>query len=201
MNRLIRDLIVSIGVPASLIGLVFTVRPSGAPWSPLEIFLFAVAVLLGGVSIYFDIAEYGSRPVRTLKGKRAIRDYMYNWIKNAGGVAVFSRDLSWVDDAEISALLDSKATSGDLTLVLPRPIALSQRLAKLGAKVLYYPSIDYTIRSRFTVVNTGRSDTRVAIGRTEGTRHRVEEFSAGDNPAFYLADDMLQLMNKFCVKS
>ena len=200
MSRLVRDLIISIGALASLIGLVFAVRPAGTPWSPPEILLLVLAILLGSVSIYFDITKYRSRPIRILKSRRAIRDYMYQWIKNAGAVAIFSRDLSWVDDAEIGALLEAKARNGDLTLILPKEVSLSEQLVSLGAKALYYPSIDYVIRSRFTLVNVGRSDTRVAIGRTEGTIHRIEEFSAGDHPAFYLADDMLQLMQKFCTK-
>jgi|ERR1700677_601785 len=200
MGSLIRDLITSVGALASLVGLVFAVRAPGTPWSPLEISLFAVAILLGLISIFFAIAKYRSRSVKVLKNKRAIRDYMYHWIKNAGGVAIFSRDLSWIDDNEIENLLESKAKSSDLTLILPKPTELSKRLESAGATALYYPSIEYVIKSRFTVVNTGRSDTRVAIGRTDGTGHRVEEFSAGDNPAFYLADDMLQLMQKFCVK-
>jgi len=200
MGRLVRDLIISIGALASLIGLVFTVRPAGASWSALEILLLGLAILLGCGSIYLDVIKYRSRPIRVLKTKRAIRDYMYQWINHAGAVAIFSRDLSWVDDAEIEALLESKAKNSDLTLILPKAIDLSERLARLGANTLYYPSIEYVIRSRFTVVNVGRSDTRVAIGRTEGTTHRIEEFSAGDHPAFYLADDMLQLMQRFCVK-
>jgi hypothetical protein len=102
MSRLIRDLIVSIGALASLVGLVFAVRPSGTAWSAPEILLFVFALILGAVSIYFDVVKYQSRPVRLFKGRRKIKDYMYQWINNAGGVAIFSRDLSWVDDAEIS---------------------------------------------------------------------------------------------------
>jgi hypothetical protein len=200
MSRLIRDMIISIGALASLVGLVFAVRPRGAPWSPLDIFLLVLALLLGCVSVYLDVVKYQSRQVRVFKGQRAIRDYMYQWINNAGGVAIFTRDLSWVNDDEVETLLKAKAKKGDLTLVLPRPIKLSRQLETSGASVLYYPTIDYVIKSRFTVINTGRADTRVAIGRTEGTKHFVEEFSAGDHPAFYLADDMLQIMNKFCTK-
>ena len=103
MGSLIRDLITSVGALASLVGLVFAVRAPGTPWSPLEISLFAVAMLLGLISIFFAIAKYRSRSVKVLKNKRAIRDYMYHWIKNAGGVAIFSRDLSWIDDNEIEA--------------------------------------------------------------------------------------------------
>jgi hypothetical protein len=44
--------------------------------------------------------------------------------------------------------------------------------------------------SRFTIVNIDRTDTKVALGRTDGDLHKVEEFSAGEQPAFYLAQDL-----------
>ena len=162
----------------------------------------ALAILLGSVSQSISILpKYRSRPIRILKSRRAIRDYMIEWIKNAGAVAIFSRDLSWVDDAEIGALLEAKARNGDLTLILPKEVSLSEQLVSLGAKALYYPSIDDVIRSRFTLVKVGRSDTRVAIGCTEGTIHRYRRILAGDHRVFYLADDMLQLMQKSARKA
>lgn len=196
MTSLIRDIVISIGALTSLVGLVFAVKPSGTDWTGWHTALLIVSLLLGALSMYFDVQKFRSRPIRILPGPAAIRDYMFKWINEAGAVAIFSRDLSWVNDDPMRNLLKEKAAKGELTLALPKSIPFSESLEESGAKTLYYSETDYATRSRFTLVNVGRNDTRLAIGRTEGGRHIVEEFSAGDHPAFYLAQDMLDLVER-----
>ena len=200
MNRLIRNIIVSVGALTSLVGLILTMRTSGQSWTGWQIALMVLAGTLGIASIYLDVVEHRAHPVKLLKRDRQIHDYMYAWIKKASGVAIFSRDLSWVTTREMRQLLEQKARDGELTIVLPKSIELSEALHKIGADVLYYEGIDYVIRSRFTVVNTNRHDTRVAIGRSEGDEHRIEEFSAGNHPAFYLTQDIMELMKRFATR-
>lgn len=130
---------------------------------------------------------------------RAIRDYMFAWVKEGGRVAIFSRRLGWVDDDEMRELLLKKAERGELTIVIPKPVLLSNELAQAGAEVIHYGESGYTIRSRFTIVHRERTDTAVAIGRKgRDGKHIVREFKTSDEePAFWLAEDLIEILRRF----
>jgi hypothetical protein len=200
VKQLVRNIIVSVGALASLIGLVLTMHTPDAPWTGWQWGFLGLSGAFGIASITLDVFEYRARPVKIFKGPERIGRYMYQWIDRAGPVAIFTRDLSWVSASGVMDLLIRKAKDGQLTIVLPKKIGLSEELAGFGAETVYYPNIDYVIRSRFTIVNIDRVDTRVAIGRTDGDLHKVEEFSAGEQPAFYLAQDLLELAKRFNAK-
>lgn len=197
MKQLVRNLIVSIGALASLVGIVLTIRPPSQPWTAWQIAFLTLAGLFGLVSIVLDVIEFKARPVKSYRTSQQVVDYMRNWLGNSGQAAVFTRDLSWVDDETTRKLLETKSRKRELTLVLPREIPLTRKLEKLGAEVVYYPNIDYIIKSRFTIINMNRNDTRVAIGQSVGGRHKIEELSAGEEPAYYLAQDLLELVKRF----
>jgi hypothetical protein len=197
VKQLVRNIIVSVGALASLIALVLTMHTPDAPWTGWQLGFLGLSGTFGIASITLDVIEYRARTVKVFKGPERIGRYMYQWIDRAGAVAIFTRDLSWVSAPGVKDLLIRKAMNDQLTIVLPREISISRDLEKLGAQTLYYPNIDYVIRSRFTIVNIDRVDTRVAIGRTDGDLHKVEEFSAGEQPAFYLAQDLLELAKRF----
>lgn len=98
----------------------------------------------------------------------------------------------------MQAMMDRKAQDGDLTLVMPSGVEESLRLEELGAAAIYYGDHGYTIRSRFTIINRERTDTAVAIGRTnrEG-KHLVTEFkSTDDDPSFWLAQDLVEILTR-----
>ncbi|UMP05139.1 hypothetical protein [Amycolatopsis sp. EV170708-02-1] len=197
MKQLVRNLIVSIGALASLVGLVLTIRPPSQPWTAWQVAFLALAGLFGLFSIVLDVIEFKARPVKSYRTSQQVVNYMRNWLGTSGQAAVFTRDLSWVDDETTRKLLETKSRKQELTLVLPREIPLTRKLEKLGAEVVYYPDIDYIIKSRFTIINMNRNDTRVAIGQSVGGRHKIEELSAGEEPAYYLAQDLLELVKRF----
>lgn len=197
MKRLIRDLILSVGALASFVGLVLAVRPPGQPWTFGQVVLFILACLLGLIALGLDVHNYLSKSIKYFKGSTKIYNYMYAWISGASGVAIFSRDLSWVSTVEMKNLLQQKARDAELTLILPKEIPVSEELRSLGAEVHYYKKINYVIKSRFTIINTNRADSQVAIGYSQGGRHRVEELTVGSDPAYHLAQDMLELVKGF----
>lgn len=200
MKRLLRDIIISAGALASFVGVVLATRRPEQPWTIFQVALFIASGLLAAIAIWVDVKDFRERPVKYFKGPDAVRRYMYHWINNASSVAIFSRDLSWVSTDDMRNLLRQKARDGELHLFLPEEIRISEELQTLGAEVYYYGNIDYVIRSRFTMININRNDTRVAIGRAQEGKHQVEEFSELTDPAFNLSQDLLEIVKRYSRK-
>ena len=199
LGALARRLTASIGTFGSMVALVASLKPSDAAFTGWQYVLLTSFTIFGLLDFVFTTADYLRGRSTRLKSERSIRDYMFRWISTAGKVEIFSRDLSWVDDDEMEALLQRKAARSELTLVIPAAIPLSAELLAAGATVLTYPDLNYAMQSRFTVINSGRTDTAVAIGRTQNGVHLVEEFRAeSGDPAFYLAQDLATVMHGFC---
>jgi len=146
------------------------------------------------VALYFQITEYVAHRPIILKTAQQIRDYMFRWISRGGRVAIFSRDMSWVEDDEMKDLLRAKARRDELHICLPTRILLSDDLQKEGAHIHVYPQLNYTPLSRFTIINKGRSDAQLAVGRAIEGKHLIEEFSLGEHPAFFIADDLIEVV-------
>lgn len=121
---------------------------------------------------------------------------MYRLINQGTNVAIFSRDMSWPDD-RLEDLLMRKSVSHSLTLVMPKPTALSDRLKDGGATVCYYGNIyKGVINTRFTLINLERHSTVLAVGRTNDHVHRIERFSDQSDPALLMAEDMFKLIKE-----
>lgn len=149
-------------------------------------------VVMLGFLIWYEIATSSGKRVYSLSDTQGIKSYMLHWIENGGRVAIWSRDLSWVDD-EAKELLKVKARRGDLILCLPQEIHLSTELKNFGGQVYYYGSTyNEGTSSRFTIAFYGRDGSKVAVGRTKANQHVVEEFGSGEHPAFYLAHDLVK---------
>jgi len=196
MGNLVSKFIATLGTFGPMVAFIASLTHSGKGLSAWQVSLVTVFIVAGASRAYLDVREYRSRRQVSLK-RRQIRDYMYRWIDRGGKVAIFSRDLSWVADNDLRDLLRSKAVADSLMLFVPRPTQLSTELHELGAATYYYPH--YVLRSRFTVINVGRADTAVAIGRTIGDTHVVEEYSSG--PVHDLTQNILGLMTAFCQPS
>ncbi|MBA7716071.1 hypothetical protein ES703_125132 [subsurface metagenome] len=122
---------------------------------------------------------------------------MYKWISGGGRVEILSHDMSWVSDEEMKELLRSKARKDELCLCLPKEIPLSEELKKEGAQIYTYSELKYVPQSRFTIINSGRMDSQVAVGRRSGEKHVIEEFSIGKHPIFSVANDLVNLIIQF----
>src|SRR5207249_10642646 len=115
-------------------------------------------------------------------------------ISRGGRVAIFSRDMSWVQDDEMRTLLGAKAHKNELHICLPQRIPLCDDLERQGAHIHVYPQLNYTPLSRFTIINKSRSDAHLAVGRAIEGKHLIEEFSLGEHPAFFIADDLIEVV-------
>ena len=130
-----------------------------------------------------------------MEDRAGIRDYMFRWIKNGGRVAIWTRDMSWVNDQEMKNMLRGKAEADELIVCLPRETTLSQWLGSAGAEVIAYGSLE-SPTSSFTIVNYDRNGSRVAVGRPEGSLHIIQEFSVSDAHVFQLANDLVRLVRQ-----
>ncbi len=181
---------------ASVVGLFVSTHAQGQHFTDLELGLIALAALCFLVAFAVSVDDIVRRQARIMTSAKAIRDYMYRWISGGSRTTIFTRDMSWGHDDEFKTLLHEKASRGELVLFLPAPIPLSEDLRSDGAEVHYYPALGYVTQSRFTIVNTGRSDSRVAIGYGVREGHRVDEFRAGEHPAFHLASDLHEVLKR-----
>jgi hypothetical protein len=194
MIVLFLELLGIIGSVASIAGLAAFIRPTGYVLTARDGGLIGLAAVLIVLACYVRVNEYVERRPIILKSKKAIRDYMYAWISQSGRVVIFTRDLTWVEDAEMQDMLRIKAKKSELSVCLPKKVALSEELRELGASIYTYPELDLTPTSRFTIINLGSHDARVAIGHRRKGRHYIHEASAGEDPLFAIANDLVGTM-------
>jgi hypothetical protein len=201
VHSLFRQVVASIGTYASLVGLVYSVKPAREGFSDIE----KLGLLAGTVLMLLDVGlalrEYSTRAERRFPAaadqRKRIRDFMFNWIGNAGRCVVFTRDLSWVEphDVELVRRLHDKCLRRELTVVLPEHTSFTRELEGRGAEVVTYPALHYTIQSRFTLVDFGRAGARIAVGHGANGTHIIRIADSAD-PAFYLAEDLVELMRR-----
>jgi len=142
--------------------------------------------------VWYELSTSSGKRVYSLSDRPGIKNYMIYWIHNGGRVAIWSRDLSWVD-GDVEKLLVEKAKRNELIICLPVKTDLSDRLKNDGAEVYIY-GVNYLEdpSARFTIAFYGRDGSKVAVGRTKADKHVIEEFGSGDHPAFYLAHDLVK---------
>jgi len=186
-----------LGSTASLVGLVFVFHPTGQGFSTLESVLMGTGIVLTGLAVALEIKDYLDHRPKVLKTKQQIRDYMFGWIDNGGKVCIFSNDLSWVEDEEMVAMLKRKAGREELQICVPAMIPIAETLKEAGASILTYAALKVVPQSRFTIINSGRMDAQVAVGRRLDGAHVVEEFGAGDHPVFAVASDLVKIVARY----
>ena len=194
---IIIQLLFTLGSFASLFGLIFLLRPLGEPLTPLQGLLLGIGICALFAAVGIQIWHYLKTKPKSMTKESQIRDFMYKWITRGGRVAILSNDMSWVNDDEMKDLLRSKAHRDELCLCLPKEISLSYELKSEGAQVYTYPELGYVPQSRFTIINKGRMDAQVAVGRRCGEKHVIEQFPLGGHPIFSVADDLVNIIIKF----
>lgn len=189
---LARRLFPKLGAFASLAALIYTLKGS-APFTVLQLGLLGIGIILFVYTVYH---EYEHMPAR-MKSEQEISEYMYDLIDSGGNIAICSRDMSWADGNDtIEDLLREKAQDNELTIYLPEKTDFVTGLESHGAQIYEYGELDYVTESRFTIVNRGRMDAKLAIGRRREDIHTVEEVYIGDSATFHLAKDIIELISR-----
>lgn len=171
----------------------FIPSPKDLPAWVVALLVFAVFCL--SLLIFLELAGYRDHRVFAKNDADGIKKYMHDWIEPGGRVAIWTRDMSWAQNRETRSLLTEKARRNELILCLPEPNELAEELSEAGAEVCAYGSgILESPASRFTIAFSGRDGSRLAVGRAVGDTHVIDEFSAGEHPAFHLAADLVSLV-------
>lgn len=184
---------------ASLAGLLmmFLPSPKELPWWAIS--LLVSAVIFFFVLVVLEFVAHRGRRVYAKIDTAGIKRYMHSWIEHGGRVAIWTRDMSWADNADTRKLLREKAARRELILCLPKQNELAAELAAAGAEVCAYGANHLeSPAARFTIIFFGRDGARVAVGRADGDTHIIDEFNAGGHPAFYLAEDLIALVRAQC---
>jgi hypothetical protein len=159
-------------------------------WQIVCLVILVVSLIL---SIIWD---YYSKP-KTYKNAEEIKNYMFKWINNPGRTLIFTRDMSWTSDMDIKDLLKHKAKLGNLILCMPKKTNLACELEKDGAEIIEYSKLKYKPKSRFTMIHYGRTDTKMAIGRTgDNEIHYIKEVQSGLHTEYHLAEDLFEILKE-----
>ncbi len=195
IGELVQKLVALVASLASLVGLLvmFLPSPKNLPWWAIA--LLVSATFFFCVLLALELLTHRSRRVYARSDTDGIKRYMHKWIEHGGRVAIWSRDMSWAHNEDTRQLLTKKAARGELILCLPKRNELATELEEAGAEVCAYGANRLeSPASRFTIIFFGRDGARVGVGRPDGDTHVIDEFDAGDHPAFYLAADLITLV-------
>lgn len=196
MWGLVTRLLFASGSFASIVGLLLQLEPL-TQWRWWHFMLVALGALL---LLGFVVTEFTQRNryrVYRRSNSKAIGRYMRKWIEPGGRVAIWTRDLTWAArDDRSRAMLREKAKSGELILCVAEENELSRELGGVGAEVCFFGDLLELPACRFTITDFGRDGSAVAVGRTVGDRHVIEEFGAGDHPAYHMAMDLVTVIRK-----
>lgn len=188
-----------LGTLGSLISIIFIIEKNENPSAFLMGFLICLAIILFILAVILEMKLNNENKGIYCKDDEDINKYMFDWISKEGIVTVFTRDMSWAqDDPIIKKLLFDKSQSGELIIILEENRGLTKQLEESGAKIHTYGKLDYTPNSRFTIVRSGRIDSKVAIGKEQNGKHFIQEFSSADGYQFHIANDMANFLIKYC---
>ena len=178
---------------AALLGLALPHVPTidQLPWWGVTLAVVSLLAFLAFVAL--EIQSGKRHRVYDQNDAAGIRKYMHEWISPGGRVAIWTRDMSWANNPETRALLQEKASAGELIICLPEQVEITTDLEQRGAEICAYGKQSGLPAARFTVAYFERDGSRVAVGRAWKRLHIIDEFDSGDHPAFYLAEDLVRL--------
>ena len=193
---LVTKLVVVCSSFASIMGLLLQIAPplTQLPWWGVALMAIGIVLLL--IFVVMEFRQRSRYRVYRKSDVNGIRRYMHKWIGPGGRVAIWTRDLTWEAEADTRALLRKKAKDNELILCIAVENELSRELSTAGAEVCYSGDLLESPASRFTITNFERDGSAVAVGRTVGNKHVIEEFTAGDHPAYHLAVDLVRVLRK-----
>jgi hypothetical protein len=191
-GQLALRILAAAGSLASLAALLVVFLPTNHPWWATALLWFAA--LLFVILVILEWHANRKKRIYAIGDRQGISAYMHTWIENSGRVAIWTRDMSWAETLSARSLLIAKARAGELIVCLPAHTEFSKELAYRGAEVCTYGNSGFELpASRFTIAFFGRDGARVAVGRTHGDIHVIEEFTAADHPTLHLAGDLISL--------
>ena len=176
----------------TLIGVLITVFDKDE-WSGYLTFFVLVSFLATVILVFLEVKSVSHIHKFDPADKEGIQDYMHDWIKSGGRVAIWTRDMSWANNEHAKSLLMKKATDGELIICLPSSTDLTRELQRAGAEICTYSTTNFDPEARFTIREFSRSGSRVAIGRNIDGLHVIEEYTSGKDPVYSLTLELVGL--------
>jgi hypothetical protein len=179
---------------ASMAGLLVSLAPAHTDWPWWAVTLLIISIVFFALLVVLEFFDRRGRHIYAKTDHAGIREYMHDWIKDAGRVAIWTRDMSWANNSDTRSVLQDKAAKNELVICLPKLNEHAKQLKRDGAEVcIYGADLLESPASRFTITHLGTGGSRIAVGRAEGDAHIIEEFKVGSHPAFHLAADLVAL--------
>ena len=190
-----------IGVLSSLLSLIsfFYVQE----YAELR-WIFLISGVCCTVFILFLDKEKG--PIKCGNEEKNI-EYMCNWISTDGEVVVFSRNLSWVKEDKVRAVLKSKGN--ELSICAENDSILLSEFRRAGVNVYLYGELGFKPVSRFTIIRANKSGKQIAIAQFENRHNKDLRYiyeTRNLNPNFQeqclleVAKDLFNLVKLTCDK-
>lgn len=156
---------------------------------------FAVVYLV--LDIYRAITSPSKSFDRTTeKGRAKIAKYLVRQLEKSGSVVMFSKDLTWVQPGSAAEMmLKKKASAGELTLYVEKPMAITSALKALGAEIRTYNKPAFKPASRFTILDYRAGKARIMVGISDGDKHLIKNYAMEDKEVVDLAKDFISLLN------
>lgn len=107
---------------------------------------------------------------------KKVNKYLLDWLNKGGRTVIFTRDLTWADEsADILKTLEKKARTHDLTICLYRHTETTKHLRDEGAEVYIHNLPENQLKSRFTIIDYGKSNPRITVGTRNSNGQFVNE--------------------------
>ncbi|WP_298115533.1 hypothetical protein [Flavobacterium sp.] len=181
--RLYPKIIAELATLCSFIGFVYTFYPDYKNYGAKEWIIIGIFIISFIITVSITIYDHLHSKSKSfpIDKKDKIKKYMNNWIKNTGRVAIFTRDMSWLDEKS-TAILIEKAEKKELIICLPKEIDAIKAFKDAGAEIVVY-NVNYDPKVRFTITNYGLATARIAVGRgsADGKKHIIDEYKMGEN--------------------
>jgi hypothetical protein len=182
-----------IGAVGTLITGWYVIDPTKQPI--FEVILLVVILGFVALIMFYDAWNVFRHLRKTYKqNSPRITADLCEKIKEAGRIAIFSRDISWVTPGnEAEELLMKKAKSGELVLFVQSNTGVAQKLADAGADVKTYKEFSgYKPKARFTILDYEKTGSRVLIGYPSNGYHVIKEFNDSDRAIVDLIETFVQ---------
>lgn len=153
-------------------------------WTRIIVIVFVgiFSILYVWLQIYsFYKSNYNSSIHNT---KDQVNKYLLNWLNKGSRTVIFTRDLTWANEsADVLSTLEQKARNKELTICLYRNTAVTEHLSNLGAEIYVHNLSDSQLKSRFTIIDYGKSNPKITVGTRNSNGQFVNErYDMNTNP-------------------
>ncbi len=116
--------------------------------------------------------------------KEKVNKYLFNWLNKGSRTVIFTRDLTWANESgDILNILKRKANNKELIICLYHSTSITDQLKELGAEIYVHNLSESQLKSRFTIIDYGKSNPKITVGTRNSNGQFVNErYDMNSNP-------------------